>query len=82
MYLLLICSIKEILASLGRKGGVIDLPGETEGEARGVVRALDLKMDWGVCTVNTEETELAAKAFALCNENIFSDYIKINSKQL
>lgn len=38
-------SINEILVSLSREGGVMDLPGDREGEGKGGVRSPDLKMD-------------------------------------
>ena len=38
-------SMNEILVSLSRKGGLRDLPGDREGDAKGVVRRPDLRMD-------------------------------------
>lgn len=57
-------STKEILVSLSRKGGVRDLPGEREGDAIGVVRRPDLRMDWGVNSANPEEVTDMAKVLA------------------
>lgn len=57
-------SMNEILVSLSRKGGVRDLPGDREGDAKGVVRRPDLRMDWGVNSANPEEVTDIAKVLA------------------
>jgi len=38
-------SLKDILGSFARSGGVTDRPGDAEGVGRGVVRRLDLRID-------------------------------------
>jgi len=55
-------SMKVIRLSLGRRGGVIDLPGDAEGVATGVGRKLLLRID---CGVKAEKTGPDAKARAL-----------------
>lgn len=57
-------SMKEILVSFSLKGGVRDLPGDTEGDAKGVVRRPDLRMDGGVNSANPEEVADRAKDLA------------------
>lgn len=56
-------SMNEILVSLSRKG-VRDCPGDKEGDAKGVVRRPDLRMDWGVNSANPEEVIDMAKLLA------------------
>lgn len=60
----MLSSMNEILVSLSRKGGVRDVPGDTEGDARGVDRRPDLRMDWGVNSANPEEVTDMAKVLA------------------
>lgn len=60
----LFSSTNDIFVSFARNGGVTDLPGEAVGVAKGVVRRLDLKIDWGVKAGNPHE-EAAVNALAL-----------------
>lgn len=41
----LLSSMNDIFVSFARRGGVIDLPGDAVGVAKGVVRTLDLNID-------------------------------------
>lgn len=54
-------STNEILVSLSRWG---DLPGDGEGDAKGVDRRADLRMDWGVNSENPEVVTDMAKLLA------------------
>jgi hypothetical protein len=58
--------MKEILVSLSRKGGVRDLPGDRDGDPKGVVRRPDLRMEGGVNSANPEEVTDIAKVLAFC----------------
>lgn len=61
-------SMNEILVSLTLKGGVRDLPGDKEGDAKGVVRRPDLRMDGGVNSANPEDVADRAKDLAFYDE--------------
>lgn len=61
-------SMNEILVSLTLKGGVRDLPGDKEGDAKGVVRKPDLRMDGGVNSANPEDVADRAKDLAFYDE--------------
>lgn len=41
---------------------------ETEGDAKGVDRRPDLRMDWGVNSANPEEATDMAKVLAFCGK--------------
>jgi len=58
-------SLKDILGSFARSGGVTDRPGDAEGVARGVVRRLDLRIDWGVNPAKPEAEDDVTKTLAL-----------------
>lgn len=64
--MLMSSSMNEILVSLSCKGGVRDLPGDTEGDAKGI-RRLDLRMDCGVNSANPELTDIA-NVLAFCDK--------------
>lgn len=67
-------SMNEILVSLSRKGGVRDLPGDREGDAKGVARRPDLRMDWGVKSDNPEEVTDMAKVLAFYDKEKIEFY--------
>lgn len=55
-------SMKVIRFSLLRSGGVIERPGEADGEATGVGLRLLRRMDWGVKAVYTGREAARARA--------------------
>ena len=61
-------SLNEILVSLSLKCGVRHLHGDREGDAKGVVRRPDLRMDGGVNSANPEEVADKAKDLAFYDE--------------
>lgn len=75
-------SMNEILVSLSRKGGVRDLPGDKEGDAKGVVRRPDLRMDWGVNSANPGEVTDIAKVLAFYDKEQMEFTISVCKRHL
>lgn len=64
--------MKVMRLSLGRRGGVVERPGEAEGVATGVGRRLLRRMDWGVKLEKTGTDAANARAlWKTNNQRIF-----------